>query len=223
MPGFSYEMVNRRFKRVYEKLLEEQVIQGKSDLAQHLETYNHVINSILKGKRNLTVKQMGHLFDAFRVNANYLFGLSEEMFLLDRHSNNITLVPQQAQAGYAQRFDDQAFLDGMKRFSLPDLQNAAYIAFEVNGDSMLPNLADGDVVICEDIDASTRPRDNHMYVVVTDLVVVKRVQSIREGDEITGLRLISDNSAAYRPYDVRLEDVRQLLEVRSRVTKHAIG
>mgnify|MGYP001124460491 CR=1 FL=1 len=53
MPGFSYEMVNRRFKRVYEKLLEEQVIQGKSDLAQHLETYNHVINSILKGKRNL--------------------------------------------------------------------------------------------------------------------------------------------------------------------------
>jgi hypothetical protein len=39
---------------------------------------------------------------------------------------------------------------------------------------------------------------------------------------VTKLRLISDNGDVYRPYDVDLEEVQQILRVKCRLTSYAI-
>ena len=76
MSDFSDHIVNQRFKQVYEALEKYNLIKGKSDIAKKLGTYNHVINSILKGQRNITVDQLNKLFDTYGINANFLFGNS---------------------------------------------------------------------------------------------------------------------------------------------------
>jgi hypothetical protein len=54
--------------------------------------------------------------------------------------------------------------------------------------------------------------------------VAKRIQQIRgEGDAPNQLRLISDNGAVYKPYEVDPEDIRQILRVKCRLTSHAIS
>ena len=58
MTDFNNNKVNIRFRHVYNQLKEEGKIKSKSDIASKLGTYNHVINSILKGKRNITLEQM---------------------------------------------------------------------------------------------------------------------------------------------------------------------
>ena len=81
MSNFSDHIVNQRFKSVFQELEKQNLIKGKSDIAKKLGTYNHVINSILKGQRNITVDQLRKLFDIYLVNANFMFGLTDEMFL----------------------------------------------------------------------------------------------------------------------------------------------
>ena len=49
MADFSNNTVNQRFRLVYSTLERLNLIKGKSDIASHLGTYNHVVNSILKG------------------------------------------------------------------------------------------------------------------------------------------------------------------------------
>lgn len=237
MGNFSDNIVNQRFRKVFEELEKRHSIKGKSDIAKQLGTYNHVINSILKGERNITVEQLHKLFEIYQVDANYLFGFSDQMFkgtgkdtaipvrsLEERQFTgrmNITLVPNRAMAGYALEHQDDSFLSELPKFSIPNL-DGQLIAFEITGDSMYPTITNGDVVICEPLERGDPLRDNNVYVVVTDVVVAKRIQQIRDGS-VSQLRLISDNNTVYKPYEVDLEDIRQILKVKCRLTTYAIG
>ncbi|MDX1940380.1 MAG: S24 family peptidase [Saprospiraceae bacterium] len=239
MSNFSEHIVNQRFRKVYEELERYNRIKGKSDLAKQLNTYNHVINSILKGQRNITVDQLYKLFEIYGINANYVFGSSDEMFLEGRGAfekiptrsmkerqhngrSNITLVPERALAGYAVEHQDRSFLESLQKFSIPNYEGNL-IAFEISGDSMLPTITNGDLVICEALERSEPLRDNQVYVIVTDVVVAKRIQQVKEGNKLQHLRLISDNDAVYKPYNVDLDEIRQILKVKCRLTSHAIN
>jgi len=236
MEKFSENIVNQRFKSVFSELEKLNLIKGKSDIAKKLNTYNHVINSILKGQRNITVDQLNKLFDTYGLDANYLFGISDEMFLggvptigdlptrtLGERSfvgrQNITLVPNRAVAGYALAHPDSEWMAELPKFSIPNFEGKL-IAFEISGDSMMPTITNGDIVVCDPLDRGDPLRDNHVYVIVTDVVVAKRVQQVKEENQ---LRLISDNSAVYKPYEVDLEEIRQILKVKCRLTSHAIS
>jgi len=237
MTDFSKNIVNQRFGLIYDELTKSNKIKGKSDLADKLETYNHVINNVLKGDRSLTVKQINLLVEHFDINANFVFGCSEQLYNSDsdeipNHSlaekiiqgrNNITLVPDKASAGYALAVDSKEYLEQFKRFSVPGLEGPL-LAFEISGDSMLPHITNGDLVICEALERNQMPRDNGVYVVVTDTVVTKRIRRIKDSDsnQVVGLELLSDNEV-YRPYQVDLEEIRQILKVKARLTAHGLA
>lgn len=239
MSDFSDNIVNQRFKLAFEMLETYNMVKSKSDLAEKLGTYNHVVNNILKGQRNITVDQLHKLFEVYRLNANYFFGLSEELFMggapelgalptrllserLASGRQNITLVPARALAGYAVSPGDEAFMESLQKFSIPGLEGTL-TAFEISGDSMMPTVTNGDMVVCEVLERDSPLRDNHVYVVVSDVVVAKRIQQVREGNQVVRLRLISDNDAVYKPYDIELEEVAQILKVKARLTAYAIS
>jgi plasmid maintenance system antidote protein VapI len=234
MGEFSESLVNKKFHEVFDELEKSNKIKGKSDIATKLNTYNHVINSILKGDRNITVEQMHKLFETYNINANYLFGLSDDIYLNGSEAipvrskterstvgrQNITLVPERATAGYATALDTPQYLQDFSKFSIPNLEGTL-IAFEINGDSMMPTITNGDMVVCEALERGEPIRDNQVYVVVTDVVVAKRIQQIKSGSIVKEMRLISDNDR-YQPYTVSPEEVRQILRVKCRLTSHAI-
>jgi phage repressor protein C with HTH and peptisase S24 domain len=232
-------IVNQQFTTLFKDLQDQGKIKGKSDIARVLGTYNHVINDIIKGKRNLTLEQINNLMEAFKVNANFLFGRTNQMYLKEGQSsdvnflaekiqkgrNNITLVPERAMAGYAlaqsennssNYLQEQSF----PRFAIPGFEGQL-IAFEISGDSMLPNITSGDLVICEPVERGVPLKDNAVYVIVTDIVVAKRIQQVKENNRTVRLRLISDNKN-YPPYEVEADEIRQILQVKCRVTAHGI-
>lgn len=234
MGEFSESIVNQRFKFVFEELEKSNKIKGKSDIASKLGTYNHVINSILKGDRNITVEQLHKLFNIYGISADYLFGFSDEIFLpgfadfptrakSDRAfagRQNIVLVPDRAMAGYATTTDTPQYLSEFQKFTIPGL-DGNLIAFEISGDSMMPTITNGDIVVCEPLERGEPIRDNQVYVVVTDVVVAKRIQQVKNGSNLREMRLISDNDR-YQPYIVSPDEVRQILRVKCRLTSHSI-
>jgi hypothetical protein len=234
MGEFSESIVNKRFRIVFEELEKSNKIKGKSDIASKLGTYNHVINSILKGERNITVEQLHKLFDIYAISANFMFGSSDDMYLagygdmmsrpksdrLNTGRQNITLVPDRALAGYAMATNTPQYLAEFPKFSLPGF-DGNLIAFEISGDSMMPTITNGDIVVCEPLERGEPIRDNQVYVVVTDVVVAKRIQQVKAGPTVKELRLLSDNER-YQPYTVSPEEVNQLLRVKCRLTSHSI-
>ncbi len=234
MSDFINNPVNKRFREVYKVLDNSNLIKGKSDIARELGTYNHVINSILKGKRNITVEQLNKLFDTYNVNANYIFSGIEPMFATESNISatgldnlrqsgrkNITLIPQKALAGYALEINNPDYFSQLQKFSIPNMEGEL-IAIEISGDSMMPTITSGDMVICERIERDTPLKDNAVYVIITDVVVAKRIQQIKKGAQTVGLRLISDNSI-YHPYDIDLTDVSQILKVKCRLTAYGVN
>ncbi|MFK7937700.1 MAG: helix-turn-helix transcriptional regulator [Saprospiraceae bacterium] len=235
MADFSDNVVNQRFRAVFSVLEDHNLIKGKSDIAKQLGTYNHVINSILKGQRNITVDQLNRLFETYRINANYLFGNSDEMFIQGNIPDsiptrslrersiggrmNITLVPARALAGYAMEHQEGEFLQNLQKFSIPNM-DGELTAFEISGDSMMPTITSGDIVVCEPVERGEPLRDNHVYVIVSDVVVAKRIQQNKDSNQ---LRLISDNDVVYKPYEIDMEEVRQILKVKCRLTNYAIA
>jgi hypothetical protein len=77
------KIYNNRFKKVYLKLKEQERVKDKTDLANKLGSYNSVVNYIINGKRSVTLDQLTTLIKKFGINANYIFGRSEYMFLSD--------------------------------------------------------------------------------------------------------------------------------------------
>lgn len=245
MPNFSENIVNQRFRLIYDLLEKGRYIKGKSDVAQQLGTYNHVINNILKGERNLTLAQIQQLCSQFGIDSNYLFGFSDHPFredatingedipqanknsLSNKGKRNIRLLPTQALAGFAVSAQKPTVLEEYPCFSIPELEGEL-LAFTISGDSMLPTITNGDIIVCEPLERSLDGqlpglRDNQVYVFITDVVVVKRVQQIRKNGTIQHLRLISDNSAVYQPYTIELSEVQQILRVKCRLTDYAIS
>lgn len=240
MSKYNSNIVNQRFKMIYEALEQRNLIRGKSDIATQLGTYNHIINSILKGERNITVDQLNTLVDKYMVNANYIFGMSNQMFkendnvehrlpirdLSERNFGavpNITLVPHKALAGYGlpNATDDDNQEDVVK-FSVPGLQGEL-LAVEISGDSMMPTLTNGDIVICDPVKRGESLSDNHIYIIVSETVVAKRIQQIKENGHLARLRLISDNHILYQSYELELDEVIQLHKVKCRLTSYGIS
>jgi phage repressor protein C with HTH and peptisase S24 domain len=129
-------------------------------------------------------------------------------------------VPERATAGYATALDTPQYLQDFSKFSIPNLEGTL-IAFEISGDSMMPTITNGDMVVCEALERGEPIRDNQVYVVVTDVVVAKRLQQVKTGAVLKEFRLLSDNDR-YQPYTITPEEVRQILRVKCRLTSHAI-
>ena len=133
---------------------------------------------------------------------------------------NIVLVPDRAMAGYALAANSPQYLTDFQRFSIPNL-DGNLIAFEISGNSMEPTITNGDIVVCEELERGEPIRDNQVYVVVSDVVVAKRVQQIKDASQVRTLRLISDNDF-YKPYEVSPDEIQKILRVKCRLTSHAI-
>ena len=167
------------------------------------------------------------------VNPDYLFGSSDVMFQseekqiqepLNRFTNtlrmpkvitvkedgeeNISFVGVKARAGYLNGYGDLDYIENLPSFSMPMLNNGTYRCFEVQGNSMVTTLYDGDVIFGKYVDDLRNIIDGRIYIIVSknDGVVVKRV--INRIQESGKLILKSDNTNGnYPTYTVPVEDV----------------
>lgn len=129
---------------------------------------------------------------------------------------NIVMVDRKAAAGYLQHQQDPDFISKLPSFRLPGFYGKSFRAFEITGDSMLPGINPGDMIVGSYVEALNEIRNGSVYIVVTHdgSIVAKRVTAL--GNDIYELK--SDN-AVYEPYAVKAEDIAQIWKAESRITK----
>lgn len=186
---------------------------------------------IERGRTRLTGKVVTELLRLYKINPLWLYGESSKRFLdtdsvsvmpkvvsVDSAENeNILLVNAKAAAGYPQSIQDTSWYRKLPAFDLPlpQFRNASYRGFQVEGDSMLPNLSPGDWVLARGVENWDDINANRIYVIVLkDAVVVKKMEKVPGAEKV---RLISLN-VSYLPYEVETNDIQEVWLVSSKIT-----
>jgi len=121
----------------------------------------------------------------------------------------VELVPVTAAAGYGKEFGDTVFVNKLKKIKIPYKPYGIARAFEIEGDSMEPDIKDRSAVIGIKI-GKGEIKHNRTYIVVTDRgPICKNIRLSEDGDLIY---LISRNEK-YAPKHIRTDEVRELWEV----------
>jgi transcriptional regulator with XRE-family HTH domain len=129
---------------------------------------------------------------------------------------NIVVVDKKAAAGYLQHQQDPEFIAKLPSFRLPGYHGKTFRAFEIIGDSMIPGITPGDMIIGSYVESLNEIRNGSVYIVVTHdgSIVAKRVTAL--GNDLYELK--SDNTV-YEPYAVKAADIAQVWKAESRITR----
>ncbi len=186
---------------------------------------------IERGKTKIAGKVVVQLLKQFNVNPLWLFGESVHQYITSNEgsvspkvvtidSNNedtIVLVNQKAAAGYPDNIHDLGWYETLPIFNLPlpQYRNATYRGFQVEGDSMLPNIRPNDWVLGRAVSSISEASDSKIYIVVLhDSVLVKKLQKLSDPSKI---RLLSLNEE-YLPIDVEIKYIQELWLVNSKLS-----
>lgn len=147
-----------------------------------------------------------------------------ERYNFFNQSNRVTIVPHKAVAGYLEGYSEQKFLDSLPDFSLPNLPNGDYTAFEVSGYSMYNTFYPGDYIICEIEEDWSNIQNDRVYVINSALgIIIKRVLNRLE---VNGhLILQSDNYADNKFPDMVLEkeEIIEVWHAKAFISQHMPG
>lgn len=216
----------KRFKQLREELRHTQ-----QSFAELLEIGSTTAD-IERGKTKITGKVIMELMSRFNINPLWIYGKSIDKFIDpantdsspkvitmdDTGSENILLVNQKAAAGYPHNIQDVEWYQALPVFNLPlpEYRNATYRGFQVEGDSMLPNIRPNDWVVGKAVPNIQEATDSRIYIVVLkDSVLVKKLQKVPNNPN--NIRLISLNEH-YLPIDVKVRDIQELWVVNSKLT-----
>lgn len=202
----------------------------QSEFAELLGIKNSTAD-IERGRTKLSGKIVAELLRQFGVNPLWLFGESAQKLLQinkgdvspkvitvnSGEEENIILVNQKAAAGYPHNVQDVEWYQQLPAFDipLPEYRNASYRGFQVEGDSMMPNLRPGEWVLGKGIPSINEISSNKIYVVVLyDSVLVKKIKKLDDPFKVV---LVSINEE-YAPVEVKINDIQELWQVNSKLT-----
>ncbi|MBT8178374.1 MAG: LexA family transcriptional regulator [Eudoraea sp.] len=202
----------------------------QAEFAQLLGIANTTAD-IERGRTKLSGKLVMELLRQFKINPLWLFGESDTKYLEPSQTSvipkvvtvdnaeqeNMVLVNAKAAAGYPQNIHDTSWYRQLPAFDLPipEFRNATYRGFQVEGDSMLPNLKPGDWVLARAVEDLDDVRSSKMYVIVLqDAVMVKKIERHPNSGNLI---LISLNEN-YPPYEIAPNQIQELWLVSSKLT-----
>jgi phage repressor protein C with HTH and peptisase S24 domain len=128
----------------------------------------------------------------------------------------VPFLPVKAQAGYVRVLDQISFMETMEKYQLPpgiDPTGAVWRYFEVEGDSMEPEIREGDLVLATQVPRVDYEniRNFHVHIIVTnDRILIKRVVCTNPLEWV----LISDNEERYRQQLISVDDVKEVWVLR---------
>lgn len=132
----------------------------------------------------------------------------------------VPFIPIKAQAGYVRAVDQQVYMDTLEKYALPPGVNPhgnVWAYWEVEGDSMLPQFREGDIILTSYVHPMDweNIRNFYTYVIIThdqasekfrQRVLFKRLYCKNQLEWV----LISDNEEMYPQQLIPVEDIKEV-------------
>jgi phage repressor protein C with HTH and peptisase S24 domain len=142
--------------------------------------------------------------------------LTPQFITVDSEGNeNILFVSVRAAAGYLNGYQDREYIETLPSFTLPQLKNGTFRAFEVDGDSMFPTLENKETVIGKYLERLENIREDYVYIVVTKdrgAVVKRLLNRIDKYGYIVAKSDALDNRNLYPNIEIYADDILEVWE-----------
>jgi len=194
----------RKMKRVtLEEMAEMLSLSGRSSYKAYEE--NRALPDIHK------LMKLASFFDVAVADLVYqdIGNLKDKSKSIERKLFEVAKIPIAAAAGYARSFGDSDYIKELETIKIPFEPYGIARAFDIDGDSMEPEIINGSTVVGIKI-GSSEIKDNKSYIIVTvDGVQCKNIRLDKASDIIY---LLSKNEK-YLPRHVSKGDVLEIWEV----------
>ncbi|WP_010520366.1 XRE family transcriptional regulator [Aquimarina agarivorans] len=209
----------------------------QKEFAGLLDIKNNIAD-IERGRTKITGYTLVKLIQQCNINPLWLYGFSAiknmnalqadvtpKVITLNSEKNeNMVLVDAKAAAGYPTNIQDRHWFTELPAFDfpLPQYRNASFRGFQVQGDSMYPNLKPNEWVIAKGMDTLNDLSNKRICVVVLkDSILVKELHK-QPGSSL--VELISLNPS-YPKITIDSHEIQEVWEVTSKLSFdiHSIG
>ncbi len=234
--------LNERFIKVFQLLQDRGLIvlndrdgRGMGDFAEKIlgnRQYGHIVRAFLNAndKRVIDYHHIKTLCVQYNVNEKYMlegkgtpfgFDLPEPDTFVEQGSlrSNILFTTTQAFAGSTTGSEGFGREDN-EFFAIPGMAGGDFVAFPINGSSMIPIIHNGDMVICKKIEG-VDIKDNEIYAVKHSgslwIKYVQRIYNVKK-TRISKLKLISANNLEHDPFEIEVDEHTQLFKVIKKIT-----
>ena len=160
-----------------EQLLKEKGMSQR-DLAKILHSSQPAISNWINGKRQLNPLLLKQISEIFGTSIDYLLGKTDDPSPTKREGYRIPVLGRVEAGIPLDAIEDIIDWEEIDPDLLKD--GSEYVALQIHGDSMLPRMADGDVVIIriqEDCDSG----DIAVVIVNGDQATCKKIKKTPEG------------------------------------------
>ncbi|MFI8378220.1 XRE family transcriptional regulator [Leeuwenhoekiella sp. NPDC079379] len=198
------------------KLLRERSALSQKKVATELGITQGAYSLIENGQNSITTEHLLTLSKLYSVPTDRILKGSHNSIMMSSSNGFVPLINVEARAGFIENRDNEQWMSTLDMFKLPGYEPAeGQKLFEVEGDSMMPTLMHGDILITQHADDLTEILDGSVAVIVTPKsVLTKRIKKDLANDAVI---LISDNSK-YESISYELNNILEILVVRGKIT-----
>lgn len=198
------------------KSLREKAGLSQKKIAAELGITQGAYSLIENGQNSITTEHLLNLSKLYSVSTDQILKGSYNTVIQSRKNGFLPLININAHAGFVENMNDREWLGTLEMYKVPafDAREDQKL-FEVEGDSMMPTLIQGDILITSPIKDLSEIMDGAIVVVVTaKSVLTKR---IRKTPDMKNIILISDNKN-YEDITFPMDTLQEVLAVKGKIT-----
>jgi transcriptional regulator with XRE-family HTH domain len=201
---------------------------SQKDFAKKIGITQGALSQIESDKSKASFETIKRISNEFNVNCNWLVRGFGEVLLSGTQQMDagykgwikekvfIPLIREEAHAGYIDGFKNKDYFKELDVYQIPGFEKGEYRLFEIIGESMIPTLYPGEIVVCEFIvDASSIGNSTLCVVISKEGIVAKRVFQNPDNEKVLVLK--SDN-VDFEPQTIYKSKVLEAWSIRGKIT-----
>lgn len=202
---------------------------SQKDFAREIGITQGALSQIERDKSQASFETIRKISDEFNVNCNWLINGVGEVLLDKAQSIQtkeaiksgtekalIPLIKEEAHAGYIGGCNDKAYIKQLDVYQIPWFEKGEYRLFEIIGDSMVPTLHPGEIVVCEFVTDHATVENSTLCVLISkDGIVAKR---IFQYPDQKGFFILKSDNTNYKTQTLRKSKVLEAWIIKAKIT-----
>ncbi|MGI0108253.1 XRE family transcriptional regulator [Salinimicrobium sp. WS361] len=187
------------------------------DLSITQAAYSRIENSM----NGILAEHVIKLSDIFEVTTDFILKGNSKLTEVSYETGFVPLITAKAHAGFVENFKKRINFDDRDWFKIPGFNPTQdYRLFEVEGESMVPTILPGDILICQVLQDLNRALNGTLLLLITkDAVLAKRLEKI-DHDKIV---VLNDNANfPEQKVDIKISDIQEVLVIRGKISSSLV-
>lgn len=174
--------------------------------------------SLIENSQNgIVAEHIVGLSNLYDVTTDYILKGDKNLIRISPSQGFLPYVKMKANAGFVKNSPQTLEVNDYEWYRIPGYNPSQdHLLFEVEGESMVPTVLPGDIVICQKQNKWDSILDGSVVVVVTNgTILVKRV---RNENDHTGLSLENDNPEGTEVLKFDYAEIKEIYMVRGKIS-----